>query len=93
MADHGEDLDKKEETLMEKIVEKIHGEGDSSSSSSSDSESEKKTKEKLKSSSSPPSVKNKVFRLFGREKPVHQVFGGGKRTVTFFKSYCLGYLI
>lgn len=85
MADHGEDLDKKKETLLEKIVEKVHGEGDSSSSSS-DSESEKKTKEKLKSPPSPSSVKNKVFRLFGREKPVHQVFGGGKRTVTFFFS-------
>ena len=33
--------------------------------------------------SSPPqsssSMKNKIYRLFGREKPVHKVFGGGKR--------------
>ncbi|KAM6588367.1 hypothetical protein CsatA_010972 [Cannabis sativa] len=27
---------------------------------------------------SPSSVKTKIFRLFGREIPVHQVFGGGK---------------
>ncbi|KAF4362935.1 hypothetical protein F8388_002365, partial [Cannabis sativa] len=27
---------------------------------------------------SPSSVKTKIFRLFGRERAVHQVFGGGK---------------
>ncbi|KAM6554907.1 hypothetical protein CsatB_015669 [Cannabis sativa] len=27
---------------------------------------------------SPSSVKTKIFRLFGRERPVYQVFGGGK---------------
>ncbi|MGD7309678.1 reticulon family protein, partial [Ralstonia pseudosolanacearum] len=37
--------------------------GDSSSSSDSDDES---------------SVKTKIWRLFGREKPVHKLFGGGK---------------
>ncbi|KAK4797189.1 hypothetical protein SAY86_029515 [Trapa natans] len=49
---------------MEKIVEKIHGDGPSSSS---DSEDEK-----------PSELKAKIFRLFGRERPVHQIFGGGK---------------
>ncbi|KAK4748623.1 hypothetical protein SAY87_015209 [Trapa incisa] len=57
MAEHEE---KKEESLIEKIVDKIHGD-------SSDSEDEK-----------PSELKAKIFRLFGREKPVHQVFGGGK---------------
>lgn len=64
------------ESLMDKISEKIHHGGDSSSSSSSDDEDEKKKK----SSSSPSSMKSKVYRLFGREKPVHKVLGGGKRT-------------
>ncbi|KFK40472.1 hypothetical protein AALP_AA2G000200 [Arabis alpina] len=59
---------KHEESLMEKISEKIHGHGDSSSSSS-DSDDEKK---------SDSSLKTKIYRLFGREKPVHKVFGGGK---------------
>lgn len=62
MAEHEE---KKGESLVEKISEKIHGDD---SSSSSDSEDEK-----------PSELKAKIFRLFGREKPVHQVFGGGKR--------------
>ena len=54
---------------MEKISEKFN-EGDSSSS---DSDNEKKT--------SPSSLKAKVYRIFGREKPVHKVLGGGKRMV------------
>ncbi|KAF5181427.1 Reticulon-like protein b5 [Thalictrum thalictroides] len=50
------------ESIMDKITEKIHGDG---SSSSSDSESEKNL---------PPGK----TRLFGRKKPVHTVLGGGK---------------
>ncbi|XP_043698905.1 reticulon-like protein B5 [Telopea speciosissima] len=50
------------ESLMEKINDKIHNRNDSSSS---DSESEKYL----------PSRKN---RLFGRQKPVHDILGGGK---------------
>ncbi|XVF10502.1 hypothetical protein REPUB_Repub07fG0188500 [Reevesia pubescens] len=65
MAEHEEKL---EESFMEKITEKIHGHD--SSSSSSDSDDDKKSSESPK--------KAKVFRLFGREKPVHKVFGGGK---------------
>lgn len=53
------------ESLMEKISEKIHGHD-----SSSDSDKDEKTED---------SVKSKIFRLFGREKPVHKLFGGGKR--------------
>uniref|UniRef100_M4EG44 Reticulon-like protein n=1 Tax=Brassica campestris TaxID=3711 RepID=M4EG44_BRACM len=56
---------KHEESIMEKIAEKIHGHD---GSSSSDSDDEKKAS----------SIKTKIFRLFGREKPVHKVFGGGK---------------
>ncbi|KAK6158348.1 hypothetical protein DH2020_005662 [Rehmannia glutinosa] len=67
MADyHTEEEKKGEANLMDQISDKIHGRD--SSSSSSDSEDEKK-----------PSLKAKVNRLFGREKPVHGVFGGGKR--------------
>ncbi|CAN8274135.1 unnamed protein product [Cochlearia groenlandica] len=72
-------------SLMDKISEKIHHGGDSSSSSSSsssdDEDDKKKKKEKeTKKPSSPSSssMKSKVYRLFGREKPVHKVLGGGK---------------
>ncbi|CAH2080215.1 unnamed protein product [Thlaspi arvense] len=58
---------KHEESILEKIVEKIHGHGDSSSSY--DSDDDKK---------STSSFKSKIYRLFGREKPVHKVLGGGK---------------
>ncbi|KAA3475865.1 reticulon-like protein B3 [Gossypium australe] len=49
-----------EESLMEKIAEKIHGHN-----SSSDSDDDKPSK-------------TSVFRPFGRERPVHRVFVGGK---------------
>ncbi|XP_047327284.1 reticulon-like protein B5 [Impatiens glandulifera] len=64
MADHVEER----ESIIEKIVEKIH---DHDSSSSSDSDDDKKP-------SDHSSFEAKVFRLFGREKPVHKVLGGGK---------------
>ncbi|XP_027335805.1 reticulon-like protein B1 [Abrus precatorius] len=57
------------ESLLDKISEKLHGHDSSSSSSSSDSDSDKKDTS---------SIKDKVYRLFGREKPVHSVLGGGK---------------
>ncbi|XP_056160330.1 reticulon-like protein B4 isoform X4 [Syzygium oleosum] len=65
MADHAGDS---EPSLMEKVAEKIHGPEFSSSSSDSDDDK-------------PPtvgSVKSRVWRLFGREVPVHKVLGGGK---------------
>lgn len=65
MAEHEE---KHEESLMEKLAEKVHGHD--SSSSSSDSDDDKKSES---------SIKAKVFHLFGRGRPVHHVFGGGKR--------------
>ncbi|CAA7023077.1 unnamed protein product [Microthlaspi erraticum] len=54
-----------EESPMEKIAEKIHDHD----SSSSESEHEKPE--------SPSALKAKIYRLFGREKPVHKVLGGG----------------
>lgn len=76
MAEEYKHDEPKAEPLSEKIAEKIHGHGDASSSSSSSSESED---EKKKSASSPSPVKSNNSRLFGRERPVHQVLGGGKR--------------
>ncbi|GAB2302550.1 Reticulon-like protein B4 [Dionaea muscipula] len=64
MAEHDES---KVESFMEKIADKFHG--DDSSSSSSDSDDDKP---------SLSAVKSKIFRLCGREKPIHRVLGGGK---------------
>ncbi|KAE8709423.1 Reticulon-like protein B4 [Hibiscus syriacus] len=69
MAEETESKQSTVESMMEKISEKIHGH-DSSSSSDSDSDHEKST--------SPSSVKAKIYRLFGRERSVHHVLGGGK---------------
>ncbi|KDO86332.1 hypothetical protein CISIN_1g025719mg [Citrus sinensis] len=62
------------EPPMEKVSEKIH-DHDSSSSSSSDSDNEEPAAQS--------SVKADIYRLFGRERPVHQVFGGGKPADVF----------
>ncbi|KAF4381984.1 hypothetical protein G4B88_006616 [Cannabis sativa] len=40
---------------------------------------------------SPSSVKTKIFRLFGRQRPVHQVFGGGKRKDLFHYFYLFSF--
>lgn len=72
MSDHE---DSKAESMMEKIREKIKSD-DSSSSSSSSSSSESE-------SESTTTLKEKVFRIFGREKPVHKVLGGGKPADVF----------
>ncbi|KAI3919377.1 hypothetical protein MKW92_053413 [Papaver armeniacum] len=82
MAEHGEET-KHTEGLMEKISEKIHSH-DSSSSSSSDSDNEKEVKHhSVPTSSSPKGVQSAINRLFGRKKPVHHVFGGGKPADVF----------
>ncbi|RRT73647.1 hypothetical protein B296_00017008 [Ensete ventricosum] len=65
MAEHSE-----ESTVTEMIEEGPRKPVGSSSSSDSGSDGE----EPVQSSS----VKAKVYRFFGREKPVHQVLGGGK---------------
>ncbi|KAL5226673.1 hypothetical protein ABZP36_014938 [Zizania latifolia] len=67
MAEH------KEETVMDKISEKLHG-GDISSSSS-DSDDDKKGSS---TAAEAEAMKAKIYRLFGRERPVHSVLGGGK---------------
>ena len=64
----------KEESLMDKISEKIHGGGDDSSSDTVHYDNTKKS-----APDSPSSMKSKIYRLFGREQPVHKVLGGGKR--------------
>lgn len=74
MAEHTESTGSTVESVVDKVSEKIH-DHDSSSSSSSDSDTE--------TPASPSSVKAKIYRLFGREKPVHSVFGGGKRMFSF----------
>lgn len=81
MAEHVENSDPKGESLLEKIADKFHGD-DSSSSSESDTETKKPA---VKSEVEPETetLKNKVWRLFGREKPVHKVFGGGKPADVF----------
>lgn len=63
----------KEQSLMEKISEKIHAHDDSSSVSDH---------EKKKNDAS-SSIQSKIYRLFGREKPVHRVLGGGKPADVF----------
>ncbi|KAL3521585.1 hypothetical protein ACH5RR_019734 [Cinchona calisaya] len=62
------------ESVMEKITEKFHSQ-DSSSSDSDDDNDDKK--------SPVDAVKAKIYRLFGREKPVHKVLGGGKPADVF----------
>ncbi|KAL1565533.1 Reticulon-like protein B2 [Salvia divinorum] len=69
MADHAGEHEKHEsESLIEKITEKFHGSDSSSSDSDGDSD--------IKSAAS--AVKPKIYRLFGREKSIHKVLGGGK---------------
>lgn len=54
-----------DESLLDNIKEKFHHE------SSSDSDTDKPHE-------AAAAMKAKIFRLFGREKPVHHVLGGGK---------------
>lgn len=71
----------------ESLVDKIYGHHASSSSSDSDDDKKKSKHDVVKPKveddkpSTHDSVKSKIFRLFGREKPVHKVLGGGKRTI------------
>ncbi|KAL6493989.1 Reticulon-like protein B1 [Orobanche gracilis] len=66
-----EEISDLRESFVDKTSDEIYRSDDTSSSSDSDSEPKKET-------TSPSPVKAKVFRLFGRENPVHKVFGGGK---------------
>lgn len=60
------------ESVKEKITETFHNED---SSSDSDNEGKKKSSS---ASEAVDDVKDKVYRLFGRQRPVHKVLGGGK---------------
>ncbi|XP_055817195.1 reticulon-like protein B5 [Solanum dulcamara] len=87
MEEHVDSSDPKGESLMEKIADKFHGD-DSSSSSESDTEKKKPAaKSEVEAAVEPEtersSLKNKVWRLFGREKPLHMVLGGGKPADVF----------
>lgn len=68
MADHAGDHESEKESILEKISEKLHAHD-----SSSDSDDEKDKKK-----SHADAVKAKIYRLFGRERPLHHVLGGGK---------------
>jgi len=69
--EHKEEV--KAESVMEKVEDKIH----ESSLPASDVVHERSV------GGSPSSLKAKVYRIFGREKPVHHVFGGGKLADVF----------
>ena len=69
MGDHA----RQPESLVDKIVEKIPDHHDSLSLSS-----ESKSDDKFNPFGF---AKAKVYRLFGREKLVHKVLGGGKRNL------------
>lgn len=73
MAEHKEES--AAESLLEKITDKFHGRD--SSSSESDDEKSSGTSAAVAAADA---VKAKIYRLFGREKPIHTVLGGGKRT-------------
>ncbi|GAB2265138.1 Reticulon-like protein [Dionaea muscipula] len=82
MSEHAGDS----ESVIEEIVEKLHGHD----ASSSDSDSEKPVPaapvvaEAVKEVPPPsshlptPPVKPKIYRLFGRQQPLHVVLGGGR---------------
>ena len=74
MAEHD-----KEVSVIESVKEKIH-DHDTSSDSDSDSDHGKPKSES-------DSLKSKIYRLFGREKPVHKVLGGGKRMFSLFITF------
>lgn len=96
MAEHGEHSESLMDKIEEKLHLHHHNEEtapapkveaeDTSSSSSSDSEHEVHAPDPApvpEVEQSTSSVKSKVNRLFGREKPVHQVLGGGKPADVF----------
>ena len=85
----------KHETLMEKLADKLHVGGKDSSSSSSDSDNDERprpsappapaaeVKPSFSDSAATAAAEAKVFRLFGREQPIHKALGGGKRMAPF----------
>uniref|UniRef100_A0ACD5VLD2 Uncharacterized protein n=1 Tax=Avena sativa TaxID=4498 RepID=A0ACD5VLD2_AVESA len=98
MAEHADDATHKPETMMEKIADKLHIGGDHSSSSS-DSDNDERPRPSAppapaasevttasfadSASAAAADAKDKMFRLFGREQPIHKVLGGGKPADVF----------
>lgn len=70
MAEHEGESESTVESVMKKITTKLHGH-DSPSSFSENGKSLPME-----------AGKANIYRLFGREKPLHKVLGGGKRTAT-----------
>ncbi|XP_076935764.1 reticulon-like protein B5 [Bidens hawaiensis] len=62
------------ESVKDKIAETFHKD---------DSDSDNEDKKEKKSSSPVEDVKEKIYRMFGRERPVHKVLGGGKAADIF----------
>ncbi|WOG90816.1 hypothetical protein DCAR_0310062 [Daucus carota subsp. sativus] len=67
MLERDGEVDPKGESVLENITEKLHGD-DSCTSESDDDKKE----------SPMAAVKNKVYRILGRDKTIHKVLGGGK---------------
>ncbi|GAB2293992.1 Reticulon-like protein [Dionaea muscipula] len=82
MSEHAGESEPVVESVMDKIAEKLHGHD----ASSSDSDDEKPPPPSVAAVPFPPPstplphprAKPKIYRLFGREQPVHVVLGGGK---------------
>ncbi|TKW12067.1 hypothetical protein SEVIR_5G012300v4 [Setaria viridis] len=84
----------KHETLMEKLADKLHAGGGKGDSSSSDSDNDERPRPSAPAAEVKPSFSDsaaaaaaearaKVFRLFGREQPIHKALGGGKPADVF----------
>ncbi|OEL22501.1 Reticulon-like protein B1 [Dichanthelium oligosanthes] len=83
----------KHETLMEKLADKLHVGGKDGSSSDSDNDERPRpsappapaaeVKPSFSDSAATAAAKAKVFRLFGREQPIHKALGGGKPADVF----------
>lgn len=74
MDDHDgvpEDHEPADESVVDKVAENIIDSSDSSSDSDDDDDD-------MDVTSPAAVVKRKIYRLFGRERPVHKVLGGGK---------------
>ncbi|XP_076897184.1 reticulon-like protein B5 [Bidens hawaiensis] len=75
MAEHGDEIETTHEPVVENITENNNNNKIDRADDNSDSESEKKMK--FDDDDAPVKLKSR-YGLFGREKPVHQVLGGGK---------------
>ncbi|XP_076915111.1 reticulon-like protein B5 [Bidens hawaiensis] len=75
MAEQGDEIETTHEPVVENITERNNNDNKIDREDDSDSESEKKMK--FDEDDDVKKLKSK-YRLFGREKPVHQVLGGGK---------------